>query len=304
MQIYGKSEGFHFNSALFGSVSYNDPLVNFQMHRWPADLQTRPFATKESLEALFSHASLWTDAGLVGAVEKERGTGTRWWFQRFWIIFTPKFGEDFQNDEDFSDGLKPPTTIFAIARKTVWFHHSWNNEKSSSSVVLHRKIFHVCLPLEAWHIRAPNDWALEGMAGNKKMCQKSMLHERLATATSSSCYTAIRLFKALPLLKKTFGASGVIIIFGLDQLMEIQRNFVLDVTPTLFSRCDSSNAPPPCFCWLLTSKVRKRRSKLGMMRWRLDGLNGCHFSSTIILFIKVYKLGPAIECIENNGKRS
>ena len=303
MQIYGKFEGFHFNSALFGSVSYNDPWLIFRCICRPADLQTHHLLPRNPLKHCF-HMHLFEPMLDLLEQLRRRGEHLVGGFKDFGLFSPRTLGKISNFDEDFSDGLKPPTTIFAIARKTVWFHHSWNNEESSSSVVLHRKIFHVCLPLEAWHIRAPNDWALEGMAGNKKMCQKSMLHERLATATSSSCYTAIRLFKALPLLKKTFGASGVIIIFGLDQLMEIQQNFILDVTPTSFSRCDSSNAPPPCFCWLLTSKVRKRRSKLGMMRWRLDGLNGCHFSSTIILFIQVYKLGPAIQCIENNGKKS
>ena len=33
----------------------------------------------------------------------------RWWFQRFFGIFTPKIGEMIEFDSYFSDGLKPPT---------------------------------------------------------------------------------------------------------------------------------------------------------------------------------------------------
>ena len=34
-----------------------------------------------------------------------------WWFQ-IYVLFSPLFGEDFQFDEYFSDGLKPPTRDF------------------------------------------------------------------------------------------------------------------------------------------------------------------------------------------------
>ena len=35
---------------------------------------------------------------------------SRWWFQKI-FIFPLKLAEDFQFEEDFSDGLKPPTSL-------------------------------------------------------------------------------------------------------------------------------------------------------------------------------------------------
>ena len=58
-------------------------------------------------------------------------TYSRWWFQIF--VFSPLFGEDFQFDEYFSIGLKPPTSIplGKVAGKMI-FLHKWDMRYETS----------------------------------------------------------------------------------------------------------------------------------------------------------------------------
>ena len=67
---------------------------------------------------------LWVASWTFGRQEKIAGevgggnmgkvsTYPRWWQLIF--FFTPKFGEDSQFDEYFSNGLKPPTSYFLLS---------------------------------------------------------------------------------------------------------------------------------------------------------------------------------------------
>ena len=47
-----------------------------------------------------------------------------WWFQIF-LMFTPKFGDDFQSDSYFSNGLKPPTSYLKMETSPS-SHQSWD----------------------------------------------------------------------------------------------------------------------------------------------------------------------------------
>ena len=60
---------------------------------------------------------------------------TGWWFQTFfYCIFTPIVGEDSHFDSYFSNGLKPPTSIF-FALKVIKLQFS---EKKGKSPFLRR----------------------------------------------------------------------------------------------------------------------------------------------------------------------
>ena len=96
------------------------------------------------------------------------------------------------------------------------------------------------LLLEASHIRAPNDWALERMAGNKKMLQKSMLHQRFSHSHLVN-HQRFVCSKLCPCLK-TFGASGVIIHHFLFGPVHANSSHFLTLTYV-----QKSVQFPPCF---------------------------------------------------------
>ena len=106
MQIYGKSEGFHFSGALFGSVSYNDPWLIF---RCIVDLQTHQSICCQGIpwSIVFTCISLnrcWT------CWSSWEGEGNIWL-----VVF-----------KDF--GLFSPRNLGKISKMTKIFQMGWNHQ--------------------------------------------------------------------------------------------------------------------------------------------------------------------------------